>query len=413
MLYPAVEQCVGVAKVRLASVWIAAVIAVVMAGLAGSARADAIEDCLKSDTYHEMNETYVLCSSALQQSDVPAETRTKLLIARGEAAYFAGQIQTASSDLDAALKLDPDNDKAHYRRAWIRIHLDQYQGAIDDVSGLLAKNADDADALFTIAYIFHDTDQWETKTLPAYRRALEINPKLHLARKNLATLLGYTMGRPDLAIQEYDRILSAGPKELREVRLWRWPGRASYDFHGLIRADRAELQMKIEGAAGVIEELDDLVREYPDVPWTYVLGGRYYKDKADWDMLRKNAETAMELSPIDLGQHGQLLEALYYLKRNQEGLDAADKMLGLPIFPEPDNAMKYYLRGFFHKKLGHKDEAIRDLETAFMLDPAALNAGLTQLMQSGYYTGKVDDPYSPAIRNALEACIIDPACPRQ
>jgi tetratricopeptide (TPR) repeat protein len=397
-----------VVRMRLMPVFLMLTLAAAFGGV-GHAQSSDVQSCLSSDRYHASQKTYELCTKALEDSALAKAEKAKVLIARGEAMYFAGQMPFSINDLDEALRLDPGNDEGHLRRAWTRMRLQQIPGARDDLTLVLAKQPDNTDINFALAFTYADTNEWTTTGKALLHRVLEINPDHYLARFNLANMLLLHENRADLAVPEYDRILAASDDALSKVKIWNEPGFAHYDFRGDVRMWRVSAKMTLNEEEGLLAEINALADKYPDVPNAFIARGRYYKNRGDWARSLTDAETAIRLNPYNSLQRADQLTALYYLRQYDKGLTAANDYLNRRM-PEPALATIYFLRAFFNKHTGHAEEAMIDFETAFSLDPVTLKMALTQVMQSGYYTGDVSDPYSPVIRNGLLACIADPKC---
>ncbi len=395
---------------RLLPVYLMFAWAAVFGGSIASAQPSDVQSCLSSDRYHAIQKTYELCTKALDDPGLSKADKARVLIARGEAMYFAGQIFFSINDLDEALRLDPESDEGHLCRAWTRMRLQQVPGARDDLTLALAKQPNNTDVNFALAFTYADTHEWTTKGKALLQAVLKLNPDHYLARFNLANMYLFDEKRADLAVPEYDRILQANDDALSKVKIWHEPGFAHYDFRGDVRMWRVSAKMTLnEENEGLLAEINALADKYPDVPNAFIARGRYYKNRGDWARSLADAETAIRLNPYDSLQRADQLTALYYLRQYDKGLVAANTYLHRRM-PEPVLGTIYYLRAFFNKHTGHAGEAMIDFETAFSLDPVTLKMAITQVVQSGYYTGDVNDPYSPVIRNGLLACIADPKC---
>lgn len=375
--------------------------------------ADVVGDvatCKASDHYHDLVADYKTCDRALKQIGLTDETRSQLLAGRGEDAFFIGRNDLAIVDLDEAIKLNPENREAHLHRAWTLYHLQKYQLMRSDLDFLLSKNQDDADALFAMGYLYYNSPEWPTKTEPMFKRALEINPNHYLARYNLAALYQDRYNKPDLAVNEYDKILAASDGELRKVKSRSYQGGKSYDFKGAVRYQRVIAQMNTHNTSGILEELTNLAKQYPNVADTFTSLANYKNWQQKWDGALADAETALNLDKNQYGSKTAKLLALYRLKRYQDGLDFANAQLTEECNSCGRAGILNWRANF--KKLLHDNEgALRDVEDAINEDPNyAIPVLLTQLIQSKYYKGQVTDSYSESVRNGLKACIIDPEC---
>jgi tetratricopeptide (TPR) repeat protein len=381
--------------------------------LLGSSSAFAAEDdvqkCKSADHYHNAAKDYQTCNDALEQHGLSKEVRAELLLGRGEAAYFAGRFELSSADLDEALALNPSLNQVYLRRAWTRVMTNQYAGALQDITALLAQEPDNADAHFALGFIYLETPEWESRTMPAFKRALEIDPNHFLTRLNLAKIYSRYKGEYRAAVEEYDRILGASEVELSKVRMWRDPSCPCYDFQGQVRYDRAELLYELQDYSKALADYDVLVSGYPNVAAAFIGRGHVYGQLRKFNEALADAQTALKLDSRWPAQRLLEIESLYQLKRHDEALLRATKL----IVETNDGFARgeaLFWRGFINKALHHNEESLEDFEQSFSFHPQWLAATLTQLRQSGYYAGEVTDYYNEKARNGLQACILDPEC---
>ena len=376
---------------------------------ADAAVTDDIQKCKASDRYHNSVADYETCDRALRQRDLPKELRAELVLGRGEAAYFAGRFDLSSADLDEALTLNPNLNEAYLRRAWTRMRTNQYPGALQDITTLLSQDPDNVDALFAMGYIYQDTSEWERKTMPAYKRALELNPDHYLTRLNLASI--YVDQKHDYAaaIAEYDKILSASEEELNKVRMWREPNCPCYDFPGHVRFRRAELLDNMEEYPRALADFERLISDYPSIADGYVGRGRIHQSRREFSEALTDAQTAIKLSPRWPAQRLLEIKALYNLKRHDEALLKATKLIDETNIQFALGEALFW-RGYVNKALHNNEDSLNDFERSFALHPQWQWAIVTQLRYSGYYDGEVSDYYSEKMRNGLQACILDPEC---
>jgi tetratricopeptide (TPR) repeat protein len=387
---------------------VAIAVSLLAGGTAFAAEED-IQNCKASDRYHNPTADYETCDRALQQKDLPKELRAELLFGRGEAAYFAGRFDLSSVDLDEALALNPALYEAYLRRAWTRMRTNQYPAALQDITTLLSQDPDNVDALFAIGFLYQGTEDWESKTMPAFKRALELNPNHHLTRLNLASIYAEYKGDFGAAIAEYDRILSVGREELNKVRMWRDPNCSCFDFWGRVRFDRAELIFSLQDYSNALVAFDGLVADYPHLAHGFVARGRVYARLRRFSEALADAQAAVKLDPRWPTQKLLEIEALFQLKRHDEALLLATKFIDETNIDFARGEALFW-RGNVNKALGHAENSLRDFEQSFALHPQWQMAILTQLRQSGYYDGEVTDTYNGKARNGLQACILDPEC---
>ena len=373
------------------------------------AAADDIQSCKSSDRYHNSVAAFYTCDNALKQKDLSKEDRAELLLGRGEAAYFVGRFDLSSTDLDEALTLNPNLNEAYLRRAWTRLRTNQYPGALQDITTLLSQEPDNVDALFAIGYMYQDTSEWQSKTMPAYKRVLELNPNHYLTRFNLAWIFENYDHQPDKAIAEYDKILSASDEDLHKVKMWRDPACLCFDFRGQAGFDRAETTFRMQDYPKALADFDSLVSDYPKIPGAYVGRGRVYEQLGRFSEELTDVRVALKLDPRWPAQRVDEIDALFHLRRYDEAVLVATKFIDSSNY-DFARGEAFFWRAYANKALHHSEESLQDFEQSFVLSPQRLNSVLTQLVQSGYYDGGSADNYSEKARNGLQACILDPEC---
>lgn len=380
-----------------------------LAGGSAFAADDGMQKCKSLDRYHDAMAAFYACDKALNHESLTETERAELLLARGEAAYFAGRFDMSLIDLDQALKLNPKLNAAYYRRAWARMRTNHYPDALQDLTILLSEEPDNADALYAIGYFYQGTTEWKSKAMPALKRALELDPNHHLARLSLASLYTHPGRDFDAALVEFDKILSASDEALRKVRIFRDPVRPYFDFRDRVRKDRiAALAGKADYAAA-LAEADSLVGSYPNIGDSYVMRAHVYERLRKFDKVLADTQMASKFEPNGDDQKALEIEALCQLQRYNDALTRANEMLNQPISRATIPKILFW-RAYTKKHLHLHEEALQDFEQSFSFKSWHLSAVLTQLRQSGYYDGNVTDPYSEKARNGLQACLLDPEC---
>ena len=374
--------------------------------------ADDIQKCKSLDRYHDSMAAFYACIKALDHENLTEIERSELLLARGEAAYFAGRFDMSLIDLDMALTLNPKLKAAYYRRAWARMRTNHYPDALQDLTFLLSEEPENVDALYAIGYFYQGTTEWKSKAIPALKRALELDPNHHLARLNLASLYTHKQRDFDAGLMEFDKILSASDEELRKVRIFRDPVRPYFNFRDRVRNDRIAALVGKADYDAALAEADSLIARYPSIADSYLMRAYIYQRLRKFTEALADARMAGKFEPNGDDQKAVEIEALYQLQRYNDALTRANEMLNQPITTATMPKILFW-RAFTKKKLHLHEEALQDFEQSFSFRLWHLSAVLTQLRQSGYYDGDVMDPYSEKARNGLQACILDPECAKR
>lgn len=379
---------------------------------AGVAAVDDIQKCKSLDRYHDAMAAFYACDKALNQENLPETERAELLLARGEAAYFAGRVDMSLIDLDLALTLNPKLKAAYYRRAWARMRTNHFPDALQDLTFVLSEEPENVDALYAIGYFYQDTSEWKSKAMPALKRVLELDPNHHLARLSLASLYTHQTRDFDAALMEFDKILSASDEALRNVRIFRDPVRPYFDFRDRVRNDRIAALIGKADYVAALAEADSLVARYPGIGDSYVMRAHVYERLRKFTEALADARMASKFEPNGDDQKALEIEALFQLQRYNDALTRANEILNQPISLATMPKILFW-RAYTKKQLHLHEEALQDFEQSFSFKSWQLSAILTQLRQSGYYDGNVMDPYSEKARNGLQACILDPECAKR
>lgn len=127
-----------------------------------------------------------------QQAGSPA---VLLLLNRSDQDLQEGDAEDALDAVDDALVLAPDYSEAWLRRALAHLHLGDYSGAIRDIEAVLAREPRHFVALQTLSRIAEAQGDWKG-ALAAWRKALEIDPRMPEGQERLQLLERKALGEP-------------------------------------------------------------------------------------------------------------------------------------------------------------------------------------------------------------------------
>jgi tetratricopeptide (TPR) repeat protein len=165
----------------------------------------------------------------------------------------------------------------------------------------------------------------------------------------------------------------------------------------------------LEDYQKALVELDSLALDYPQIADIFIVRGRIYDRFRRFGEALADAQTAVKLDPHWPAQQILEVTALFHLKRHDEALVLATKVIDETNVDFARGEALFW-RGYINKALHHSEDSLRDFEQSFALHPQWQWAIVTQLRYSGYYDGEVSDYYSEKMRNGLQACILDPEC---
>jgi tetratricopeptide (TPR) repeat protein len=126
-------------------------------------------------------------------SSTPSDTAA-LLMSRAQAAMEAQNYDVALKLLDAVVKLRPDYIEGWNRRATLYYLKNDYVRSLEDIRQVLAREPRHFGALAGLGMIMQEYGD-EKRALEAFRRALDVNPRLEKVPELVKTLSEKIEGR--------------------------------------------------------------------------------------------------------------------------------------------------------------------------------------------------------------------------
>ncbi|MHA6263196.1 tetratricopeptide repeat protein [Arenibacterium sp. CAU 1754] len=135
----------------------------------------------------------------------------EVLAGLGASLFYADRATAseALTYLDAALAIDPDYIWALRRKGWVLTDSDQLSEAEAAFRTVLDHKADDASALYGVAYVLSEREKW-AEALPFVTRAIEASPN-YISALSRRSLILYYLDRPKRALKDADAVISARP----------------------------------------------------------------------------------------------------------------------------------------------------------------------------------------------------------
>lgn len=344
------------------------------------------------------------CTALLQKPNLSDTDRSQALFIRGQAYHHTKQIQLAQWDYDAALRLAPGNDAIYPSRANVALRLGRFDEALGFLKRGLAVNPKNAHALRIVGLILRDTGRID-EAIRYFSMALDADPNEAYAL--LFRSYAYQdQRRFDLALQDADKLVAMPPDEIN-LQGFLAPDGVKHDFHIKALKNRAEIysdtskydlaERDLNAAVNYKRTADSL-----EARGAFLMERPGQQQRALGDL---QAATALD-------QHS--LQAFYFkgavlveLKRYQEALAALDQ--ALTIRPNYDYALR--MRAITYRALGQADLAARDLQQVVVGSPRLASLTIHSLQVSGYLpSGEMPNGLTPQLRDAIKACMLDPAC---
>jgi tetratricopeptide (TPR) repeat protein len=374
--------------------------------------ADLPTACGSISAHTEPERSLRSCNSALTAQGLTPEQRAEFLFRRGESNYWSYNYNEALQDLDQALELRPEHVPALIRRAWLFVQLGRYDKAYRDAVQALAKSGNDTDANFVMAFVLiHSGDSSAKHAAEAgLLRIVESDPDHYLSKLNLANLYMDDFGKPELALQYLNQILAQPPDKVNSVPFKKQQAQYRvYGLYGRVRFTKADFLIRMNRIEEALKELDKLIQDEPDVPEGYELRYRVVYGGSDFDGMKSDLDQVERLNP----KSPELVWGRYNLYQETGKIDLAEKILDDAIDNSASSRVRAwasYKRAQVKKTRKNLDGALADLEESINLDPRWLAQVVTQTQALGYYELESAEDLNAELRNALQACLIDPEC---
>lgn len=255
-----------------------------------------------------------------------------------------GQLEEASGEFEAALKLDPNSVPAHLAAATVKFRQKQFALSLDHMKDVLRLDPVHLRAHLRCSQIYLAGGDYD-KALSAAEDAIRIDPKVdvpHLAAGNICLLKG------DLprAKEHLVTALRLNPRSARARQKM---------------AKALERSGQIEEALG---QLNAAARVEPENASVYQDLGKLHLLRQDFTRAREAFEQSLQRNPEDIAPtKAGLAEALIGLRE----LDHAEQVLREITKDTRQGAKVHKLWGDIYHERGLYKEAIEEYESAKLL----------------------------------------------
>lgn len=277
---------------------------------------------------------------------------------RGEARYLLRDNRGALQDYNQALRLRPDA-KGYLKRAFVYILQRNFQAALHDYNQALMLDPQDINIYLSRARV---RQEWDTKDFQGaigdYKKVLAVNPEAVGIYLKLGSIRESDRDRQQ-AIVDYSKVLSFNPHD------WQ-----AYNY-------RARLYSELGNYRKAIQDYNQAINFTPFTSYDYYLQrgiaqhqlGDYKSAIQDFDRYLAADERFLQYSTDDLALYWRGA-SWYELHNNQKALSDFNQALQ----KDPQDASKYFWRARTKYQLGDYKGAIADAATAIGLDPNSTEA---------------------------------------
>jgi tetratricopeptide (TPR) repeat protein len=339
------------------------------------------------------------CTALLANPKLSNEERAGALFARGRAYHNLMQLSPALADYTKALELTPFNVNILLARANIYARTGQLKLQMLDLLKAVNNNPDNPDVMVSVGNAYSDAGL-NSKAIDAYTRAIELDPK-----KTFAYVF---RGNAYMKNSELDKALADADSA---VLASQEPDQPNY-FVGMTARDLSVVTL-IERAR-ILEKMGEIERSQQDYDQAvsrdrsgYALTKRAHYAKRDPAAAIADLREAIRREPTYGTAFFVLGVKLTEIEENEGAFIAFNEVIAL----DPHDGHALRMRAYLHRKLGQHDAAFDDLIKAIKVDHHILADVMPSLRSSGYWSSmEVPTTVTPAMQDALRACMIDPRC---
>lgn len=345
------------------------------------------------------------CSSILDDSELSEADRERALINRGRALHVSGKLDDAKRDFVAAARIAPADSAPVVRQASIAFTQGKRREAARLAAKALALNpkaAEAYDIIGVVAWAGHDL----AAAGAAYDKAIALDPDLILARFHRLQLYIST-GQQQKGLREILDVEQA-LKTTPDLKT------GFTDFHGkniafetLARLEHATMLESMGRFAESKSVLDRFVADEPGA-FSYGWRGWYFFNREKFDLALSDLDKAITYDPDYWILH-HLKGRVEFYKNNYAGT-VDEETRALALRPERDGS-SHWIRSIALRALHRTDEAQKDAFDALWSDHDFAAGELRSLAKQGYFLPPpAGTDLKPAIRTAVEACMLDEKC---
>ncbi len=372
----------------------------------GISLANGAELCTSEQMETDPQSVEAPCTDLLKTAGLDPKRRAEVFYIRGRGRHRSYQIELAAQDYDQAVQLDPTNSDFYVDRANTRLSEDDLRGGMADLETSLRLDSRNLRALVSIGSVLSEQGQ-VAEGLQLIDKALSIDPSQPfglLFRQHIYAGLG----RWAEALADADALVALDAEKINRFGYINESG-GLRDFHIVALVTRAEIHERKGDLAKAEADLDAAVA-YSSILQSHLARVKFLarQPKRDKDAL-KDWDVIASLIPETSAVHYSRGLILARLGRPNDAVEAFTRA----IESDDQNAQAYEIRGRLLASFGRFDDANTDMTKALELDPSLIGRYISNLRAAGYYRlSGTPQEMTPALKDALKACSLDPRCRR-
>lgn len=301
---------------------------------------------------------------------------------RGQVSYKEGKYQLALTDVNRALSIEPDMERALMNRANLYDRNGKFQEALNDLNKVLEANENNIDAIKIRSTIYGKMER-TNDALQDLTRALTLDPTNPELYNNLGILYSIKQEYPQ-AIENFEKALNLAPLYLQA------------------HMNLGKLYLEIGQNEEALQQLAIVYEKDPELYYNaYLLGRTYFLMKEN-----KKAETILRKFASDEKQSSQIANSLFRDSLYAESIPYYNIAMG-------DNDIRsktLYQRAQAYKMTGQKQNALDDLlalievvpNPQFFMEIAQLFQDLGNLQEACTFYGEADKRNYPPAKEMIE-----------
>ncbi len=290
---------------------------------------------------------FELFDSIVKSSNVPTELAALAAANQGAVLIDAGQLQTATETLDAALKLDPGSVHALHMRGIALYLQEQEQQALTDFDAALAIEKDNPFVLNSRGWLQYQAGELDA-ALTNLDAALAADGNRFVDAIISEALIYRAAREYPSALALMNRAISLYPNYF-----------VSYSIRGGIHN-------RLGNLTAALSDYNRALELNPTYALAYENRGAIYEDLNQLDNALNDYNHAIELDPTS--PYAYLDRGHLYLLRNLFEQSVLDLSLSLRLFGQRPASVLYYYRAQAFQGLRRWDDAIKDYNEYIRLD---------------------------------------------